>query len=112
MWIIVDIFFGIVAASLPVLSALLPKRWRSSCNPTPALDRISDLKSDPENSIRLDSNDTLQASDGTAKEGGKEPFPTRTEKRWDEAFAEVRRPEPARDCGARGGSEQSGDTLV
>ena len=111
-WIIVDIFFGIVAASLPVLNALLPKRWRSSSNHTPALDRISDLKSDPKNSIRLDSNDTLQAPDGTVKEVDKELFHAGTEKRWDDAFTEVRRPELARDCGARGGSEQSGDTLV
>ena len=111
-WIVVDIFFGIVAASLPVLNALLPKGWRSEGKNSPALDRISDLKSGPNNSIRLDSNDTLQAPDGTAKEVDKGAFYTKTEKRWDDAFAEVRRPEPARDCGARGGSEQSGDTLV
>ncbi|KAM0799547.1 hypothetical protein BDR22DRAFT_778823, partial [Usnea florida] len=28
-WIIVDIFFGMVAASLPVLNAALPKSWRA-----------------------------------------------------------------------------------
>ena len=112
-WIIVDIFFGMVAASLPVLNALLPKSWRSSCQHTPALDRISDLKSHPNNSIRLDSNDSLQAPDGTLKEvGGEEPFQTETEKRWDEAGTEVRRPEPLRDLGDRDGSGQSGDTLV
>ena len=111
-WIIVDIFFGIVAASLPVLNALLPKQWRSSGGNTPALDRISDLKSNPNNSIRLDSHDTLQAPDGTVKEVGEEPFHAGAEKRWDGALREVQRPELARGCGARGGSEQSGDTLV
>ena len=105
-WIVVDIFFGIVAASLPVLNALLPKGWRSSCQRTPA------LKSVPNNSIRLDSNDSLQAPDGTGKEVDKEHILVVTEKRWDDAFLEVRRPEPARDCGDRGGSGQSGDTLV
>ena len=111
-WIIVDIFFGIVAASLPVLNALVPKGWRSSSNHTPALDRISDLKSDPKNSIRLESNDTLQAPDGTVKEVDKDTFHMETEKRWDDAYAEIQRPEPVRGCGARGDSEQSEATLV
>ena len=111
-WIVVDIFFGIVAASLPVLNALLPTRWKLSSQPKPALTRISTLKSNPNNSIRLDSHDTLQAVDGTIKEVDGAPVLTQTEKRWDDASAVVSRPEPARDCGVRGGPEQSGDTLV
>lgn len=108
-WIVGDIFFGIVAASLPVLNALLPKRWRLSGHHKPAL---STLKSNPNNSIRLDSHDTLQVPDGTIKEDDSAPFQKTTEKRWDGASAVVQRPEPARDCGDRGGSEKSDDTLV
>lgn len=29
MWTVVDLFFGCVAASLPVLNSLIPKKWRS-----------------------------------------------------------------------------------
>ncbi|MCJ1429016.1 hypothetical protein MMC29_006929 [Sticta canariensis] len=34
-WAIVDIFFGITAASLPVLNAAVPSRWRSSLDHIP-----------------------------------------------------------------------------
>lgn len=104
-WIIVDIFFGIIAASLPVLNSILPKRWRSSTNHTPAL-----------NSIRLGSNDTLQRPDGTIKEGPGEVEKglshIETEKRGDDAFVCLQRPKLMQDCGVRGGVELSDDTLV
>lgn len=37
-WTIVDIFFAITAASLPVLNAAIPKRWRSSPDNIPMHD--------------------------------------------------------------------------
>ena len=85
-WIIVDIFFGIVAASLPVLNAALPKRWRASSNRTPQLGGLSIFRSDPKNSIKVESKDTIQRPDGTVFEGAgaagadKEPFHINTEK--------------------------------
>jgi len=38
-WTTVDLVFGIVAASLPVLNSAIPRRWRSkdSDNPTPKI---------------------------------------------------------------------------
>ena len=115
-WIIVDIFFGIVAASLPVLNAALPKHWRSSSNRTPQLDRISDIKSNPKNSIRLDSKETFERPDGTVKEGvgevNKDSFHVKTEKRRDDALAEAQRPEQSRGRNGRGGTEVSDGTLV
>ncbi len=115
-WIVVDIFFGVVAASLPVLNAALPKRWRSSSNHTPQLDRIPDFRSDPKNSVRLDSKDTLQRPDGTTVGGGasevdKDSFHTKTEKRWDDAFVNVQRPEPMQGVGTEKGAVLS-DALV
>lgn len=115
-WIIVDIFFGIIAACLPVLNAILPKRWRSSSNHTPALNHISDFKSDPKNSIRLGSKDTLQRPDGTIKEESGEvekgPSHIETEKRGDDVIVGLQRPELMQGCGVRGGVELSDDTLV
>ena len=115
-WIIVDIFFGIVAASLPVLNAALPKRWRSSSNNTPQLGHLSIFKSDPRNSIKLESKDTLQRPDGTIVDGGgeidKDSYQTKTESRWDDAFFKVQRPEPMQGSGIREGPELSDDTLV
>ena len=115
-WIIIDILFGIVAASLPVLNAALPKRWRSSSNHTPALDRISDFKSDPKNSVRLGSGDTLQRPDGTINEepgeADKDFFHIETEKRWDDAFVGLQRPESLQVSGVRGAAERSDDALV
>ncbi|KAF6217939.1 hypothetical protein HO133_006351 [Letharia lupina] len=115
-WIIVDIFFGIVAASLPVLNAILPKRWRSSSNHTPQLRHLSIFKSDPRDSIKLESKDALPRPDGTIVEGAgqidKDSFHTKTEKRWDDAFVKVQRPEPVQDSGTRQGADLSDDTLV
>lgn len=97
-WIIVDVFFGIVAASLPVLNAALPKRWRSSGNHTPQLRHISIFNSDQRNSVKIDSSDTLQRPDGTvvggAGEVDKDSFHTKTEKRWDDAFVKGQRLKP------------------
>ncbi|MCJ1465364.1 hypothetical protein MMC07_003982 [Pseudocyphellaria aurata] len=42
-WTIVDIFFGITAASLPVLNAAIPKRWRSPPDCMPLHDASPDL---------------------------------------------------------------------
>lgn len=115
-WIIVDIFFGVVAASLPVLNAALPKRWRSSSNRTPQLGHLPICKSDARNSIKLESKETLQAPDGTVVEGAREidkdSFHTKTEKRWDDAFVKERGPEPRQGTGIRDGAELSDDTLV
>lgn len=115
-WIIVDIFFGIVAASLPVLNAALPKSWRSSTNHTPQLNSISVFRNDPTNSVRLESKDTLQRPDGTTDEKvgevDKDSFHRKTEKRWNDAFVDVRRPLPMRRSGVRGGPELSDDHLV
>ena len=115
-WIIVDIFFGIVAASLPVLNAALPKRWRATSNHTPQLGRLSAFKSDPKTSIKLESKDTLQRPDGTVKEGAgdvdKNSFHTKTEKRWDDAFVDVQKPQPMQGSFVRSDAELSDDTLV
>lgn len=115
-WIIVDIFFGIVAASLPVLNAALPKHWRSSRNHTPQLGHLPICKNDVRNSVKLESKDTLQRPDGTIVEGAgeidKDSFHTKTEKRWDDAFVKVRGPEPRQGTGTKEGAEQSDDTLV
>ena len=40
VWTVTDIFFGCVAASLPVLNALIPKKWRSG---VPSVDSPSDM---------------------------------------------------------------------
>ena len=115
-WIIIDIFFGIVAASLPVLNAALPKSWRSSSNHTPQLSHLSIFKGDARNSVKLESQDTLQRPDGTiaerVREIDKDSFHTRTEKRWEDAFAQVRRPESMQGSGLKEGAELSDDTLV
>ena len=117
-WIIVDIFFGIVAASLPVLNAALPKSWRASSNHTPQLGGLSIFRSDPKNSIKVESKDTIQRPDGTVLEGAgatgidKDSFHIKTEKRWDDAFVGVQRPEPMQGSSTRGIADPSNDTLV
>lgn len=115
-WIIVDIFFGIVAASLPVLNAALPKSWRASSNHTPQLVHISVFKSDPTNSVKLESKDTFQRPDGTVSGGvgdvEKDSFHTRTEKRWDDAFIQVQKPESVQCGNGSERTESSDDTLL
>ena len=111
-WIIVDIFFGVIAASLPVLNAALPKHWRTRSNHTPQLGHISIFNSDQRNSVKLDSKDTLQRPDGTIGEVDKDSFHTKTEKRWDDAFAKVQRPEQMQGPAIREGPELSDDSLV
>lgn len=118
-WIIVDLFFAIVAASLPVLNAALPKQWRSSGNNTPQLGHISTLKSHSTKSINLESSDTFPRPDGTiVEETGttgdieKDSFHTKTEKHWDDAFVKVQRPGAMQDAGIKDGAEVSDDTLV
>ena len=115
-WIIVDIFFGIVAASLPVLNAALPKSWRASSNHTPQLGRIYVSKSDPTNSVKLESKDTIQRPDGTVNGGvgdvEKDSFHTKTEKRWNDAFIQVQKPESVQRWNGSERTESSDDTLL
>ena len=115
-WIIVDIFFGMVAASLPVLNAALPKSWRASSNQTPQLGRISVSKSDHTNSVKLDSKDNFQRPDGTVSEGvddvEKDSFHTRTEERWDNAFVQVQKTESVQRWNGSERTESSDDTLL
>lgn len=40
IWTVIDLFFGCVAASLPVLNSLIPKKWRS---PDPSVEAPSDM---------------------------------------------------------------------
>lgn len=61
-WTTVDIFFAITAASLPVLNALVPKRWRFS---TPSLPRFvywSESRRSGQNraSVRLGSEESIR----------------------------------------------------
>lgn len=114
-WIIVDLFFGITAASLPVLNAAIPKRWRSSGNRTPQLDHFSifNSKSKAGGSVTLESGDDAHRPDGRVLGGGhaadveKDSFHHRTEKRWDDAFVGVQRPDAAQVA-----LKRSDDTLV
>jgi len=117
-WIIVDLFFGITAASLPVLNAALPKRWRSSGNRTPQLDHFSNVnsKSEEGQSAQLESSDDGHRPDGTVRDCGipadveKDSFHQRTEKRWDDAFVGVQRPDAAQTTHVA--LKRSDDTLV
>ena len=115
-WIIVDLFFGIVAASLPIMNAALPKRWRSSSKHTPQLAHLSIFKSEPRDSVKLNSVDTFQRPDGTMKEGSgevdKNSFHNKTEPLWDDAIVIIQRPEQTRIFESKGSTEQLGDTLV
>lgn len=123
-WIIVDLFFGITAASLPVLNSLIPKRWRTSGNRTPQLNHFSifNSKSGARQSVRLESGDNAQRPDGTALDEGdyagrlseveKDSFHQKTEKRWDDAFVGVQQPDAAQTIDTGVGSKRSDDTLV
>jgi len=123
-WIIVDLFFGITAASLPVLNAALPKRWRTSGNRTPQLNHFSIVssKSEARQSVKMESSGDVHRPDGTALDEGdragrpseveKDSFHQRTEKRWDDAFGEVQRPDAAQTFDTGPGLKRSDDTLV
>lgn len=59
-WTIVDIFFAITAASLPVLNAAIPKRWRSSPNGIPVHDANPDPgRANNRTSIKLGSRESI-----------------------------------------------------
>lgn len=116
-WIIVDLFFGITAASLPVLNAALPKRWRDSGNRTPQLSHFSIFKSrsGTTQSARLESSDNFHRPDGTVGDPAdveKDSFHKKTEKRWDDAYAGVQQPEAAQNPDTAVGTKRSDDTLV
>ena len=57
-WTTIDIFFAITAASLPVLNALIPKRWRAN---TPSLSFFSSWSRSRQNraSMRLGSQESV-----------------------------------------------------
>ncbi len=112
-WVIVDLFFGITAASLPVLNAAIPKRWRSSPNRTPQLNHLSifDSNSTPKRSVTTESSDRTQRPDGTqSADAGKDSYHHKTEKRWDDAYVGVQRPDAARTTSFA--PKRSDDTLV
>lgn len=71
-WTVVDLVFGIIAASLPVLNAAIPKRWRSPSNsiPTPHTFKPFAINTD-RGSRRLESDERIhhnqiQGHQGTA----------------------------------------------
>ena len=88
-WTIVDIFFGIVAANLPVLNALVPKRWRSASS-NDDVPHMSTFKSGGRDSVRLGSPPAPCRPDGTRVEGSvdipKDAFHEKTVRRWEDAF--------------------------
>ena len=124
-WCTVDILFSIIAASLPILNAALPQRWRTPSNSTPQIRNISILRRGNQRSIRLSSLDVeFTRPDGTIDDDAarsvtnesiepleaeiirqqrglveKDSFMRRTEMRWDEAFdhthTETKQTEPA-----------------
>ncbi|KAL6722048.1 hypothetical protein ACLMJK_001153 [Lecanora helva] len=95
-WAIVDIFFGIVAANLPVLNALLPKRWRSGAS-SANMPQLSSWKSDRDRRgpIQLRNTTPPTGPDGTLLQNvgdvSKDTFHEKTEKRWEEAFTRKQR---------------------
>lgn len=105
-WSTVDLFFTITAASLPVLNAALPQRFRSTSNSSPRLGNLSILQRSHRGSVRLDSRELRSRPDGTVLdeeieepksvqtvEHGlveKDSFTRRTEKRWEEAYDNIR----------------------
>lgn len=117
-WIIVDLFFGITAASLPVLNAALPKRWRDSGNRTPQLSHFSifNSRSRTTQSAGLESSsDNFHRPDGTVGDPAdveKDSFHKKTEKRWDDAYAGVQQPETAHSSDPAVSTKRSDDTLV
>ena len=83
-WTVVDIFFAITAASLPVLNAAIPKGWRSP-HSLKELRNMSllQLGSNNQRSIEF----TEFCRDGTVMDIEKDSFHKRTEQRWDDAFS-------------------------
>ena len=105
-WTVVDLFFTVVAASLPVLNAAIPARWRSPPATMQQLGNLSILRrSKDKGSVKLNSNEVISRPDGTVDneaiardaehgENGvveKDSFTRKTEKRWDEAFENSRK---------------------
>lgn len=92
-WTIVDIFFGIAAANLPVFNALIPKRWRSGRTSANNAPHLSPWKNDSGNSASLDDTAIPQRLDGTVVEKSDvlrpDVFHERTVQRWDEAFVKA-----------------------
>ena len=82
-WTVVDLFFAVIAASLPVLNAAVPKDWRGP-HSLKELRNLSLLRSDgQQRSVEA----TDFCRDGTVMDIEKGSFHRRTEKRWDDAFS-------------------------
>lgn len=115
-WTIIDLFFGITAASLPVLNAALPKRWRDSGNRTPQLSHFSIFNSGngtAQSARQYDMSDIVCRPDGTAPtDVEKDSFHKKTEQRWDDAYAGVQEPDRALTPNTSVGTKRSDDTLV
>ena len=95
-----------VAASLPVLNAAIPTRWRSPDSSVPRLKSLSILKgSNQRGSVKLSGQEMVSRSDGTVEEHPeviepeyglfeKDSFIRKTERRWEEAFEVSRQSRP------------------
>ena len=81
-WTVVDLFFAVTAASLPVLNAAIPKGWRSPHS----LKELRDWQIGSKQGSGLEFTEFCR--DGTVvPDIEKDSFHRRTEQRWDEAFA-------------------------
>ena len=104
-WVTVDIFFAIIAASLPVLNAAVPKGWRkpNSINPLRNLSLLekSHHSNHPrsetgEGRIEMEAGKISFGRDGTVMDVEKGLFHKKMQKRWDDAYAtrSVKQPQP------------------
>ena len=114
-WTVVDLFFAVTAASLPVLNAAIPKGWRSP-HSLKELRNISLLQlGSRQRSLEF----TEFCRDGTVMDIEKDSFHRRTEQRWDDAFTRginpkapvyVHRPESSGESSSQGKSSWEGNT--